>query len=584
MPYADNNGCGNLAIALPGTHALTFPALTANSLTVLNGQVNLQQSKSGDELTLLGRDKPGIEGEEDPPSIPQDALLVDENGKLVLGLGTYSIGEMSLGGGAATGTGGGNIDISNLAVVNANDVRIDDVDATTTLSVEGRFTIHGLLIAGLEKNGTVIVGPSPFGEVGRFNVDDSTAVGFLSGSSGQLFINGKAEDAAFVNIALTLNIGLGGVGNMTLGPEKSRLTCNDFAIARDTGSSGMVDISGDASLIVSNDAVIGGGGLGKANLTGAAALLEAKNTLTVGSEQPGLGELRIIEGKLHVAETILLPFQGDGLMIVDLGATADCNDLLIGGDAAEAGGSLHIGTLASLTARNSIQIGNQAGPALLQIGQSGILNSPGQMEIGPQGLVRIDTGSAITAGTLINHGRLFTGVSVVIPNKSADSAPKAATGPAVINGTFTNAPDGTLSIALGQGALLRINGPATLGGALEVLLEPGVAYTEGQQFTLLDFAGGVSGAFDSVTFPNGAGGFAGTVAVNGGTLQLTVTHAGSGAEGEGEGEGEGPGCAGCNAKALPSDPWKLLERLVGDNLILLASGVMLLVARRIYSA
>lgn len=81
------------------------------------------------------------------------------------------------------------------------------------------------------------------------------------------------------------------------------------------------------------------------------------------------------------------------MILNGMGGDADCNDLILGGTVAEAGGSLHIGALSNVTARNGVQVGYQAGPALLQVGVSGELSTPGDMFVGTEGLVRGDRGA-----------------------------------------------------------------------------------------------------------------------------------------------------------------------------------------------
>jgi hypothetical protein len=144
-------------------------------------------------------------------------------------------------------------------------------------------------------------------------------------------------------------------------------------------------------------------------------------------------------------------------------------------------------------------------------------------------------GAALTnsgTGTIMGKGTLD--VSMLTNNGVV--APGASPGTLLINGDYTQGPDGVLSIELAgpvQGVsydLLQVAGTANLGGTLHVVTSGGYVPVGGETFTFLtyarhtgDFASkiypdpsfqGVPGATAyATTFPAGSGG-------NGGNLSL----------------------------------------------------------------
>jgi hypothetical protein len=114
-------------------------------------------------------------------------------------------------------------------------------------------------------------------------------------------------------------------------------------------------------------------------------------------------------------------------------------------------------------------------------------------------LTNSKSGKLMGKGTIDLGGALLTNNGLV--------APGASPGTMVVNGDYTQGPDGVLEIELGgpvQGFsydLLQVNGVANLGGKLQVVTFGGYVPAEGETFDFLRYTSH-TGDFADKTFPN----------------------------------------------------------------------------------
>jgi outer membrane autotransporter protein len=127
-------------------------------------------------------------------------------------------------------------------------------------------------------------------------------------------------------------------------------------------------------------------------------------------------------------------------------------------------------------------------------------------------------GSIVSPQTIVNPGGTLGGTGVIGGNVSNSGVvqPGDAPGTLTVNGSYTQASAGTLSIRIaglgsGQHDLLAVGGAASLAGTLQLQQLNGFHFTApGQTVTFLTAAGGVSGAFSTVHNPFNTGTMIGT--------------------------------------------------------------------------
>ena len=535
-------------------------------------------------------------------------------GKLAGGLGTLNI----LSGAAMTvtegtdvgGEGVGALNISSGGRFTSEDLAVDssDENAVSTLSLAGLVAEED---AELEVGFTLIVGNKADGQLemlGNSRVTAEFAVlGALQDSFGLATAVGDADlspgngKSSTVRAKQFLLVGQRGSGRFnTRGVSDHTYG----ALLLGGGASGSGTYSAEGALnstSVESDLIVGQQGTGDFVARGAGVFAGA---CVLGAEPGAFGVLRLFEGGsllLNVKDTdagdgspppsisspgfLQVGREANGLVeLFDATTRLACDEAIIGGDNAAAGGTLNVDTGAAVECLGSLALGAGAGPGLVRVADGAAMGAATALIIGPKGLLIAGGGAAVTSGSVVVTGRLRVENSLSIERpfvKDAQPAPAAANqkaGPAVLNGNLNLAAGGVLEVEAGAGTALLVTGDASLLGALVITLPPGIPLEAGQLLDLVAFQGAVSRTFTSVTFINAPDGFEGGVEFEGGALRLRVISGGAGSpEGEGEGDGTDPppggcqGCQGCNgdAKALP---WT--DRL-GSWLITLLSAALL---------
>lgn len=437
--------------------------------------------------------------------------------------------------------------------------------------------IHGLLTVGASGKGTLVC-ESPANPV----QSNGLALGTLGGE-------GTATlDGGVYHFCPDIEVGIAGKGHL-IGKNHAAVDAAQMEIAAVSGGTGTVSLDEASGITLSGALTVGKAGHGRMDLAGGSGI--SAGSVVVGGDPGALGELVIqddISG-LDTAGDLLVGSQGDGLLAV-LNSTAgfvNCKSMTLGGSLPDAGGTFNMDSGAAFTCAHSMLVGSSSGPGLLRVKAQGSFKVGEFLILGARAVVLVERGAVLDAGLQINQGVLRVQNSVVIP--ASKSRAKAAAGPVRITRGLALGTGARLQVEASDGNALLVEGNATLGGQLEVLLTPGAAYTAGQELDLITFAGAVSGQFAAIEFPNASVGFAASTAVIGDKLRLSVTQGGTGlefpdpaAEGEGEGEGGGEGegepplgC--CNAsKAVHEGGAAGLLRYLGDFAIyLLGLGVLL---------
>lgn len=430
--------------------------------------------------------------------------------------------------------------------------------------VSSRMDLGLNLVVGNAKRGLWTMEGSTRLEAGIIilgSQENATGSATLSGS---LDINENDTRTVTVSASETMMVGLSGSGSFA-SAGVADIQLGELSLAVNEGSTGNYFATGaQNATTIQEDLVVGGAGSAQLELRSGGIVAGA---CILGAERGGFGNALIAEGgaliiapqfppeekdeeKTEGSEKTSISFPGfleigrkaNGIIeLFDSATRLACDEAIIGGDNAAAGGTLNVDSGATVDCGGSLTLGADIGPGLVRVADSASMNVVSSIIIGPNGL--FITGLAnITSGNVIVNGllRVVNGLRIEQPlEKSASEIKLAGGGPAVINGNLQVGPSGTLEVTAGSGNALVITGAANLDGTLTIALPTGVAFSEGQLLDIIQVQGDATGSFATVTFANAPPGFQGNVEVGGGTLRLRVTSGGAvDPEGEGEGEGE----------------------------------------------
>jgi hypothetical protein len=502
-------------------------------------------------------------------------------------------------GASVGGTGVGTLNISRAGSFSAESLTVDGAagDDVSTLRLSGE---SNSVPAAADIAFNLVVGNTTSG---LWNMEGGTqldagdiTLGSSTGSSGSATLIGSSDIAGNnlltvkVSAAESMFIGLDGSGSYATADSADQ-RFGELSIGVNQGADGSYFASGALNFTtIEEDLIVGGAGSGDLELraggvTAAACILGAQNggfgavrvleggALVIGPAGSEEGE---VEGEGKRAGKTSISFPGfleigrkaNGIIeLFDAGTRLACDEIIIGGDNSAAGGTLNVDTGATVECGASLTLGANAGPGLVRVADGASMTVGSLLIIAPNGLFIAGGGASITSGSVVVNGRLrvVNGLRIERPDGKNDSVEqgKGGDGPTVIDGALEVGANGKLEVVAGAGEALVVTGSATLAGTLEINLLPGGTFTDNQLLELIDFQGGVTGSFASVTFPNAPDGFVGDVEFEDGALRLRVITGGTvdpegedegeeegGIEGEGEGDGEpvAPGgCQGCNA-------------------------------------
>ncbi len=473
----------------------------------------------------------------------------------VAGLGTLNLTE-------GAGFQAVNLTVDGLSGEDGSVLRLSGASG----EVPSRMDLGLNLVVGNAKRGIWTMEGSTRLEAGIIilgSQENATGSATLSGS---LDINENDTRTVTVSASEAMMVGLSGSGSFaSAGIADIRL--GELSLAVNEGSTGNYFATGaQNATIIQEDLVVGGAGSAQLELRSGGIVAGA---CILGAERGGFGNALIAEGgaliiapqfppeekdeeKTEGSEKTRISFLGfleigrkaNGIIeLFDSATRLACDEAIIGGDNAAAGGTLNVDSGATVDCTGSLTLGAGIGPGLVRLADSASMNVVTSIIIGPNGL--FITGLAnITSSNVIVNGRLrvVNGLRIERPSeKSASEVKLAGSGPALIDGNLQVGPSGTLEVTAVSGNALVITGAADLDGTLTIALQPDITFSDGQLLDIIQFQGDVTGSFATVTFSNAPSGFQGSVDVDDGALRLRVTSGGTtDPEGEDEGEGASP--------------------------------------------
>ncbi|MGK9452940.1 autotransporter domain-containing protein [Acidithiobacillus caldus] len=153
------------------------------------------------------------------------------------------------------------------------------------------------------------------------------------------------------------------------------------------------------------------------------------------------------------------------------------------------GGSLVLNGSANSAIQTTIGDPQSSSASPLTLLEIGDINHPsatlqGSVLVDPNGELR---GHGTVVGNVTNNGTVYPGGSI---------------GTLTVEGNYVQTPGGTLAIEVSPTAydVLKISGTAAIAGKLLVQVDPGASYVAGDQYQVLQAAGGVTGVFTTTVY------------------------------------------------------------------------------------
>ena len=441
-------------------------------------------------------------------------ILLDGGAKLAFGAAptltnVVNSGTITVGNNA----GGSALTVNGLLDNSMGTVSIGNVGITSsdTMSIQSFASVgvNGAESPSTTLNGNVdIAGSSTGTETATLNLDSGiTDIG--SGSSLALF---NANAHVDLSTGTASNSGLSSLANVhgSLSLENGAFltTSGDLAVASggtinvdDFLSNGGSNVSVGGTL--DNSGSLDFGMSGSAPATVSAAGLTNSGTATLGGSNAGTATLTVSGNATN-----------SGAITIQSGSQIQVSG---GNSFTQSGGSTTIAGNGGLSAASFTQTG---GTTIVD----GTLTAP-------------TSGVTLEGGTLEGAGAAPTDeIAANVSNASGTvvaSADGANPGTLAINGTYSQASQGTLDEFIGGTSNFSVinltGGTLTLGGTLDVSTVGGFALASGQSFDIINFpAGSLSGTFGTLAYGGVTGSGTSPLDIENGTLALSVQYGGSG--------------------------------------------------------
>jgi outer membrane autotransporter protein len=332
-----------------------------------------------------------------------------------------------------------------------------------TISGPGGLTVSGGVVNLLGSN--TFTGGLSIASGGTVRAGADTALGAPSG--GLAFTGGTLQATSAFTIDRTVTMGSGGGTFDTNG--------NDLVVGRAIGGSGSLTKTGLGMLMLS----------GANGYTGGTIVNEGTLRLAAGASLSPLGALVVNGGifDLNGNDVSVGPLQGTGGTI-SLGASR-----LTVTEAAST-------TLASvLTGSGGLSM---EGPGTLNLAAVNTYTGPTTVSNG-----RLAVNGSITSDVTVGPGGSLGGVGTIFGSVTNRGmlAPGNSIGTLNIAGNLVQAAGSTYQVELdnqGQADRTNVTGTAQLGGTVTFIANPG-SYAAQQTYTILNAAGGATGAFAGAT-------------------------------------------------------------------------------------
>ena len=438
--------------------------------------------------------------------------LIIESGGMLSGLADGSAGNNTL---VFEGTGS----LSNAQILGFKTVQF----ANASGSVDSSSTVSNVSVTGTLANAGTLTGSLGVSSGGTLTNGGTVQITTASTNSGSIANSGSISNSSSFNNAGQLanngqltNTGTldnsGSLANTGTITTTGGVLSNSGTFANNSGGS----VTGDTNGIVGSGSVANSGTI--VGTSGTGVLLTGTGSITNaagGNIKGGQYGVQVARGSVANAGTIL----DDAIAGASLGSNATMTNQAsgtIGGVV----GVVFTGTGATLnnngtiTGTGGIAVQFDAGSNALTIGTGSVLNGAIDGGTGAGQLTLTGTGAIAIADTIQNFG---AGSNLTITNGADWTAtgswtiagvtnagilqPGVAGNPLKVIGDFTQAPTGTLRVALnadGSGSQLQITGKATLGGTVAIV--PSFSTIVGSKtYAIVTATDGVSGTFSGST-------------------------------------------------------------------------------------
>jgi T5SS/PEP-CTERM-associated repeat protein len=507
---------GSLYVNAGGT-ATTAQTIAIGHLAGSSGQAFV----SGTGAKLLA-------GWMDVGKFAEGSLTIDDGGLAQIQNGTY-IGGDATGEGEITVTGTGSklqsvgwIDVGTaghgkLILRDGGQATSGSLGIGTTVSGVGQVVVDGVGSA-IQTNFGISVGSFNDGMLsvssgGSVSALNGFEVGSSASGSGQVSVTGTNSS---VSGAWYLVIGVSGEGTLTVGDGGAASTAGDFDVATQAGSSGVVHINSGGGVTTAVNSHVGGwwqqsGGQGRVNIN-SGGTFNVTGTLTIWNMAGNAVNLH--GGTIN---TTGLNFNGNPSLLNWTSGTLHLTTSVTFDSSAPSNTTgAAFGFARTVSGGRTLKItGNETlggvGSFGLNISTGGVHEVTGTLAISPFGALHLHNGGTITADTIqhMSGGTFnFTGGTLHVEtfhgnliNAGGTLAPGNSPGTTTVFGNYTQSV-GKLEIEIGAAEYdsLVVNGDASFGGVLEVLLTGGYSPEVGATFNILDWTGTRSGEF-SLSLP-----------------------------------------------------------------------------------
>ncbi len=377
----------------------------------------------------------------------------------------------------------------------------------------GQATFNGTN-AAINFGGQLTIGGAGSGaalvQAGAVLQPESASVAEESGSSGTLTVDGG--DARLATLK-DLTIGGYGGGKLVITGPATVQVGGGASVAEQLGSRSTATLDAGGVWVVQGDFTVGGKGIAGVSVKNGSQLV-ALGAATL-AETAGSGGTLTLDGKttngmpstMSYADELSIGDQGNGQLVITNGAIAlpATNGLGVISVAPQptAVGSLLVGGPDSILQANKLSVGagegQSGGQANVTLGSGGKGWISSEMETGDSGVVDVRDGSLTVGaanplapiGTLqINPGGKLAGCGQVkgsVANNGGEVAPGCSPGTLTIQGAYTQASGGALTVRITGGVgggpsndVLNVTGNVTLAGRLTLAFLDGFAPKEGE--------------------------------------------------------------------------------------------------------
>lgn len=332
--------------------------------------------------------------------------------------------------------------------------------------------------AGNAGTGTLTVSDGGFiSSAAGYNVHAGTA----SGSTGIINVMGAGSTLESGN---KVYVGNAGTGTLTVSDSGSVVASGVFAIASQSGSTGTLNIgAASGSAAAAAGTVTASGGIVFGSGSGSIVFNHTSSDYTFANSISGVGTIESLAGTTYLTGNMsgftgTYDLQGGTLSVVTSGVQTLSNSLTGSGTMAFASGTTYLS-------------GNSSGfTGTADVSGTGILSVNGTLG----GTVDVASGGRLQGSGTVGGADAASGGTV---------APGNSIGTLSVSGNVSFASGSVYEVEANATSSDKIEatGTATLtGGTVSLIPYQGALLRAGTTYTILSATGGVTGAFDSISF------------------------------------------------------------------------------------